>query len=60
MDSLKEKDKPATKPPKRPRIEVDEEMVAVWLPDWPLWIRKSLSRYKPHEIKHGILNGLTQ
>lgn len=27
MDSLKEKDEPATKPPKRPRIEVDEEMV---------------------------------
>ena len=27
MDSLKEKDKLAPKPSKRPRIEVDEEMV---------------------------------
>ena len=27
MDSLKEKDKPETKPSKHPRIEVDEEMM---------------------------------
>ena len=27
MDSLKEKDKPASKSPKRPRIEVDEELM---------------------------------
>ena len=27
MDSLKETDNPATKPPKRPRIEVDEELM---------------------------------
>lgn len=27
MDSLKEKDNPATKPPKRPRIEVNEELM---------------------------------
>ena len=27
MDSLKEKDNPAPNPAKRPRIEVDEEMV---------------------------------
>ncbi|MCD7793616.1 MAG: DUF3408 domain-containing protein, partial [Alistipes sp.] len=27
MDSLKETDKSATKPPKRPRIEVDEELM---------------------------------
>lgn len=27
MDSLKEKDKPETKPSKRPRIEVDEELM---------------------------------
>ena len=27
MDSLKEKDKPETKPSKHPRIEVDEELM---------------------------------
>ena len=27
MDSLKETDNPATKPSKRPRIEVDEELM---------------------------------
>ena len=43
MDSLKEKDNPAPNPAKRPRIEVDEElmrqMIAGQAPLDPYWAR---------------------
>ena len=48
MDSLKEKDKPETKPSKHPRIEVDEELMRRMIARGFLWIRRPLSRYKLH------------
>ena len=41
MDSLKEKDKLAPKPSKRPRIEVGEELMRQMIARGFLWIRKS-------------------
>ena len=58
MDSLKEKDKLAPKPSKRPRIEVGEELMRQMIARGFLWIRRPLSRYKPHETENDILNGL--
>ncbi len=51
MDSLKEQTRPATKSSKRPRIEVDEEMV-----------RRMITGlvYLDSNVNNGILNGLTQ
>ena len=40
MDSLKEKDKLAPKPSKRPRIEVGEELMRQMIARGFLWIRK--------------------
>ena len=42
MDSLKEKDKLAPKPSKRPRIEVGEELMRQMIARGFLWIRKSI------------------
>ena len=42
MDSLKEKDNPAPNPAKRPRIEVDEELMRQMIARGFLWIRKSI------------------
>ena len=51
MDSLKEQTRPATKSSKRPRIEVDEEMV-----------RRMITGlvYLDSNVNNGILNGLIQ
>ena len=42
MDSFKEKDKLAPKPSKRPRIDVDEELMHPMIARGFLWIRKSI------------------
>ena len=51
MDSLKEKDNPAPNPAKRPRIEVDEELMRQMIADRPLWIRKSSARFPNRKRK---------
>ena len=51
MDSLKETDNLATKPSKRPRIEVDEELMRQMIADRPLWIRKSSARFPNRKRK---------
>ena len=51
MDSFKEKDKLALKPSKRPRIEVDEELMRQMIADRPLWIRKSSARFPNRKRK---------
>ena len=58
MASLKEQTRPATKSSKPPRIEVDEELMRRMIARGFLWIRRPLSRYKPHETENDILNGL--
>ena len=51
MDSLKETDKSATEPPKRSRIEVDEELMRQMIADRPLWIRKSSAGFPNRKRK---------
>ena len=51
MDSLKEKDNPAPNPAKRPRIEVDEELMRQMIADRPLWIRKSSAGFPNRKRK---------
>ena len=50
MDSLKEKDKLAPKPSKRPRIEVGEELMRQMIERVPI----------DSKVNNGILNGLIQ
>ena len=42
MASLKEENNPAPNPPKRSRIEVDEELMRRMIAEGFLWIRESI------------------
>ena len=51
MDSLKEKDNPAPNPAKRPRIEVDEELMRQMIAGQALWTRKSSAGFLSRKRK---------